>query len=105
MVIHKCYTCSIEIYNMTTIVAILISAKDHLFPPLSQIESKLGWRVRGNMEIQNCLNHSILIIQFGFHGNNLDFFSKGITFQTIHVCQVILKHVGRHGANMGIETF
>ena len=56
---------------MTTIIAILISVKDHLFPPLRQIESKLGWRVKGNMEIQNCLN-----IQFGSHGNNLDFFQK-----------------------------
>ena len=61
MDIHKCYTCSIGIYNMTTIVAILISVKDHLFPTLRQIESKLGWRVRGNMEIQTFLNHSILI--------------------------------------------
>ena len=104
MDIHKCYTCSIGIYNMTTIVAILISVKDHLFPPLRQIESKLGWRVRGNMEIQNCLNHSILISNLAPMATILIFF-KGITFQTIHVCQVILKHVGRHGANMGIETF
>ena len=44
-------------------------------------------------------------IQFGSHGNYFDFFSKGIALQTIHVFQVILKHVGRHGANMGIETF
>ena len=61
MDIHKCYTCSIGIYNMTTIVAILISFKDHLFPSLRQIESKLGLRARGNMDIQNCLNHSILV--------------------------------------------
>ena len=39
MDIHKCYTCSIGIYNMTTIVATLISFKDHLFQPLRQIES------------------------------------------------------------------
>ena len=61
MDIHECYTCSIGIYNMTTIVAILISFKDHLFPSLRQIESELGLRDRGNMDIQNCLNHSILI--------------------------------------------
>ena len=96
MDIHKCYTCSLGIYNMTTSVAILISFKDHLFPSLRQIESKLGLRDRGNMDIQNCLNHFDSDIQFGSHG---------ITLQTIHVLQVILKHVGRHGANMGIETF
>ena len=95
MDIHKCYTCSIGIYNMTTIAAILISFKDHLFPSLRQIESKVGLRDRGNMDIQNCLNHSILISNLAS-----DFFQK-----TIHVFQVILKHVGRHGANMGIETF
>ena len=61
MEIHKCYTFSIGIYNMTTIVAILISFKNHLFPSLRQIESKLGLREWGNMDIQNCLNHSILI--------------------------------------------
>ena len=61
MDIHKCFTCSIGIYNMTIIAAILISVKDHIFPPLRQIESKLVWTVRGNMEIQNRLNHSILI--------------------------------------------
>ena len=61
MDIHKCYTCSIGIYNMTTTVAILISFKDHLFPSLRQIESKLGLREWGNMCIQNCLNHPILI--------------------------------------------
>ena len=105
MDIHKCYTRSIGIYNMTTIVAILISFKDHLFPPLRQIESKLGWRDRGNMEIQNCLNHSIPISNLTPMATILIFFSKCITFQTIHVCQVILKYVGRHGANMGIETF
>ena len=44
MDIHKCYTYSIGIYDMTIIVAILISFEDHLFPPLCQIESKLGWR-------------------------------------------------------------
>ena len=52
MDIHKCYTSSIGIYYMTTIVAILISFKDHLFPSLRQIESKLGLRDRGNMDIQ-----------------------------------------------------
>ena len=92
-------------YNMTTIVAILMSFKDHLFPSLRQIESKLGWRDRGNMEIQNCLNHSILISNFAPMATILIFFSKGITFQTTHVCQVLLKLVGRHGGNMGIETF
>ena len=44
-------------------------------------------------------------VQYGSHGNYFDFFSKGIALQTIHVFQAILKHVGRHGANMGIETF
>ena len=104
MDIHKCYTCSIGIYNMTTIVAILISVKVHLFPPLRQIESKLCWRVRGNMEIQNCLNHSILISNLAPMATILIFFKRHI-FSTIHVCKVLLKHVGRHGANMGIETF
>ena len=88
---------------MTTIVAILISFKDHLFPSLRQIESKLGLRDRGNMDIQNCLNHSILISNLAPMATI--FFSKGIALQTIHVFQVILKHVGRHGANMGMETF
>ena len=104
MDIHKCYTCSIEIYNMTTIVAILISFKDHLFPSLRQIESKLGLRDRGNMDIHNCLKHSILISNLAPMATIL-IFSKGIALQIIHVFQVILKHVGRHGANMGIETF
>ena len=97
MDIHKCYTCSIGIYNMTTIAAILISFKGHLFPSLRQIESKVGLRDKSNMDIQNCLNHSILISNLAPY---FDFFRK-----TIHVFQVILKHVGRHGANMGIETF
>ena len=105
MDIHKCYTCSIGIYNMTTIVAIFISFKDHLFPSLRQIESKLGLRDRDSMYIQNCLNHSILISNLAPMATILIFFSKGITLQTIHVFQVILKYVGRHGANMGIETF
>ena len=104
MDIHKCYTCSIGIYNMTTIVAILISFKDNLFPSLRQIESKIGLRDRGNMDIQNCLNHSILISNLAPMATIL-IFSKGIALQTIYVFQVILKHVGRHGANMGIETF
>ena len=75
------------------------------FPIPRQIESKLGLRDRGNMDIQNCLNHSILISNLAPMATILIFFSKGIAVQTIHVCQVILKHVGRHGANMGIETF
>ena len=90
---------------MTDIVVILISFKDLLFPSLRQIESKLGWRDRGNIEIQNGLNHSILISDLASMATILIFFSKGIIFQTIHVCQVILKHVGRHGGNMGTETF
>ena len=57
------------------------------------------------MKIQNCLNHSILISSLAPMATILIFFSKGITFQTIHVCQVILKLDGRHGCNMVIETF
>ena len=76
MDIHKCYTCSIGIYNMPTIVAILISFKDHLFPSLRQIESKLGWRDRGNMVNHNCLNHSILITNLAPMATILFFFSK-----------------------------
>ena len=105
MDIHKCYTCSIGIYNMTTIVAILISFKDHLFPSLRQIESELGLRNRGNMDIQNCLNHSILISNLAPMATILIFEKASITLQAIRVFQVILKHVGRHGANIGIETF
>ena len=71
-----CYTCSIGIYNMTTIVAILISFKDHLFLSLRQIESKLGLRDRGNMDIQNCLNHSILISNLAPMATILIFFQK-----------------------------
>ena len=76
MDIHKCYTCSIGIYNMTTIVAILISFKDHLFPSLRQIESKLGLRDRGNLDIQNCLNHSILISNLTPMATILIFFKR-----------------------------
>ena len=76
MDIHKCYTCSIGIYNMTTIVAILISFKDHLFPSLRQIESKLGLRDRGNMDTQNCLNHSILISNLAPMATILIFFKR-----------------------------
>ena len=76
MDIHKCYTCSIGIYNMTTIVAILISFKDHLFPSLRQIESKLGLRDRGNMDIQNCLNHSIVISNMAPIATILIFFKR-----------------------------
>ena len=58
------------------------------------------------MDIQNCLNHSILISNLAPMATILIFFfSKGIALQTIHVFQVILKHVGRHGTDMGIETF
>ena len=57
------------------------------------------------MNIQNCLNHSILISSLAHMATIFDFCSKGIALQTIHVFQVILKHVGRYGANMGIETF
>ena len=39
-------------YNMTTIVAILIIFKDHRFPTIYQIESKLGGLDRGNMEFR-----------------------------------------------------
>ena len=76
MYIHKCYTCSIGIYNMTTIVAILVSFKDHLFPSLRQIESKHGLRDRGNMDIQNCLNHSILISNLAPMATILIFFKS-----------------------------
>ena len=76
MDIHKCYTCSIGIYNMTTIVAVLISFKDHLFPSLRQIESKLGLRDWGNMDIQNCLNHWILISNLAPMATILIFFKR-----------------------------
>ena len=76
MDIHECYTCSIGIYNMTTIVAILISFKDHLFPSLRQIESKLGLRDRSNMDIQNCLNHSNLISNLAPMATILIFFKR-----------------------------
>ena len=76
MDIHKCYTCSIGIYNMTTNVAILISFKDHLFPSLRQIESKLGLREWGNMYIQNCLNHPILISNLAPMATILIFFKR-----------------------------
>ena len=99
MDIHKCYTCSIGIYNMTTIVAILISFKDHLFTSLRQIDSKLGLRDRGNMDIQNCLKHSILISNLAPMATVL-IFSKRHSSPNNIVFQVILKHVGRHGANM-----
>ena len=103
MDIHKCYTCSIGIYNMTTIVAILISFKDHLFPSLRQIESKLGLRDRGNMDIQNCLNHSILMSNLAPMATILIFFKRHNS--TNHTCiSGYTEHVGRHGANIGIET-
>ena len=76
MDIHKCYTCSIGIYNMTNIVAIMISFKDHLFPYLRQIESKLGLVDRGNMDIQNCLNHSVLISNLAPMATILIFFKR-----------------------------
>ena len=77
MDIHKCYTCSI--------VAILIYVKDHLFAPLRQIKSKLGWKVRGNMEFQNCLNHSILISNLAPVATILIFFFKRRNFPN-HTC-------------------
>ena len=96
MIIHKCYTCSIGIYK--------ISFKDHLFPPLCQIESKLGLRDRGNMDIQNCLNHSILISNLAPMATILIFFKRHSSPN--HTCMSgCTEHVGRHGANMGIETF
>ena len=76
MDIHKCYTCSIGIYNMTIIVAILISFKDHLFPSLRQIESKLSLRDRGNMDIHNYLNHLILISNLAPMATILIFFKR-----------------------------
>ena len=71
MDIHKCYTCSIGIYNMTTIVAILISFKDYLFPSLRQIESKQGQH--GHSELLESFDSDI---QFGSHGNYFDCFQK-----------------------------
>ena len=76
MDIHKCYTFSIGIYNMTTIVAILIPFKNHLFPSLRQIESKLGLREWVNMDIQNCFNHSILISNLAPMATILIFFKR-----------------------------
>ena len=103
MNIHKCYTCSIGIYNMTTIVAILISFKDHLFPSLRQIESKLGLRDRGNMDIQNCLNHSILISNLAPMATILIFIKRHSSPN--HTCISGYTETRWHGANMGIETF
>ena len=79
MEIHKCLTCSIGIYNMTNIVAILVFFKDHLFSPPRQIESKRSGRNRGNMEIQNCSNHSILIFNLAPMATIL-IFSRDILF-------------------------
>ena len=84
---------------MATIVAILIFFKDHLFPPIRQIDSKLRGRDRGNMEIQNCSNHSILISNLAPMAAILIFVSKEVSSQTIHVCQNILKLVERHRVN------
>ena len=56
---------------MTSIEAILIFFKEHLFPPIRMIESKLGGRVRANMEIQNCSNHSNLISNLAPMATNL----------------------------------
>ena len=86
---------------MTTIVAILIFFKYHLFPPIRQIKSNHDRRDRGKMEIQNCSNHSILISNLAPRATILTFFLKEITSQTIHVCQIILKLVGRHQGNIG----
>ena len=85
---------------MTTIVAILISVKDHLFIPLRQIESKLGWRVRGNMEIQNLLNHSVLISNLAPMETILIFFKRHNLPN--HTCmsgytETCLKAWGSHG--------
>ena len=55
------------------------------------------------MDIQNCLNHSILISNLAPMATILIFFKRHSSPN--HTCMVILKHVGRHGANMGIETF
>ena len=85
---------------MTTIVAILISFKDHLLPSLRQIESKLGLRDRGNMDIQNYLNHSILIFNLAPMATFLIFFKRHSSPN--HTC---ISGYTRHGANMGIETF
>ena len=57
------------------------------------------------MEIQNCSNHSILISNLAPMTIILIFFFKDITSQTIYVCRIILKLVGRHRGNIGIETF
>ena len=85
MEIQKCLTCSIGIYNMTNIVAILIFFKDHLFSPLRQIESKRSGRNRGNMEVQNCSNYSILISNLAPMANFLIFFLKTCYFPS-HTC-------------------
>ena len=90
---------------MYTIVAILIFFKDHLFPPIRQIEPNLGCGDWGYMEIQHCSNHSILISNVALMATIWVFFSKDITSQTKHVCQIILKLVGRHSGHMGKETF
>ena len=104
MDIHKCFTCSIGIYNMTTIVAILISFKDHLSHPNVRLNLNLVWGIGATWTFRIAW-----IIRFWYPiwlpWQLFWFFSKGIALQTIHVFQVILKHVGRHGANMGIETF
>ena len=75
MDIHKCFTCSIEIYNMTTIRAILISVKDHLFHPYVRLNLNLvgGLRATWKSELLESFDSDI---QFGSHGNNLDFFQK-----------------------------
>ena len=89
---------------MTTIVAILIFFKDHLFPHLRQIESKLGWRDRGNMDIQNCLNHSILISNLAPLATILIFFKRH-NFPN-HLCMSGYTETCRKAwGNMGMETF
>ena len=104
MDIYKFYTFSIRIYNMTTIVAILISFKDHLFPSLRQIESKLGLRERGNMDIKNCLNHSILISNLAPMATILIFFKRHNSPN--HTCiSGYTETCWKAWANMGIETF
>ena len=56
------------------------------------------------MDIQNCLNHSILISSLAPMAAVLIFFKRHSSPN--HTCMSgYTEHVGRHGANMGIETF
>ena len=65
---------------MYTIVAILIFFKDHLFPPIRQIEPNLGCGDWGYMEIQHCSNHSILISNVALMATIWVFFFKRYNF-------------------------